>query len=111
MDSNPVGDQLAEVLSGIRNKAPDGEERLSALLHRGIRFFLARRLGNSPDISRGVHECLLGVISVIRDGTLREPAGVVPFALTIARQYAAGTKSRSGTLAIQRLLKLMPTRL
>ena len=90
MHSDGIGDQLAEIASGIRNDVPNSDRRLFAVLGGGIRALLARQVRDAEDIDHSVHECVRAVASSIRGGTLREPGAIISYALTLTRHQVAG---------------------
>jgi hypothetical protein len=85
-----AADELAEIVLGIRNEVQGSEERLFALLRRGIHVLLAKQVRNPSNIDQAANECLQAVASAIREGKLRDPNAVTSFAVTVTRQCAAG---------------------
>lgn len=76
------------LVKGIQTNDPAGGELLYTTFRRGIRYFLARKLGT--DCEDGVNETLLMVFKAIRNGEVREPERLPGFVRTVAMRYAFG---------------------
>jgi DNA-directed RNA polymerase specialized sigma24 family protein len=64
-----------------------GAGQLYAMLHDGIRFFLARFAGSA--CAEDIDSVFLFVFQAIRRGDLRDPEALIPFALAAVKDYAS----------------------
>jgi RNA polymerase sigma factor (sigma-70 family) len=107
--SIPERDYLVRKAARLAEKTPggpDSESELFAVLGKGIHFLLLRQLRNQADSEDGVQHCFMVALSAIRNGSLREPAAVAGFVVTVARRYAAQViqsrvKTRNRYIAVQ----------
>ncbi|MBM3747223.1 MAG: sigma-70 family RNA polymerase sigma factor [Acidobacteria bacterium] len=82
-DLDPAG-----YVEQIRQGNPAGMETLWNTFHRGIRFFLTRRLG-PDDAEDRTHDAILLVVQAIQRGELREPARLAGYIRTVVRHVIA----------------------
>jgi RNA polymerase sigma-70 factor (ECF subfamily) len=81
-------EELVNCVRGIIDNTPGSVEDLFDALGKGMRFHFLRTLGNVAEAEDGVHDCFMVVLQAIQSGTLREPAAVAGFAVTVTRRYA-----------------------
>lgn len=77
---------MEEVFRAIRSGDRSGAERLYALLHEGVRFFLVRSLGDAfaaPDVD----DVFSVVLQAIEQGELRDPDALAGFALGVVKNH------------------------
>lgn len=79
----------ATIVDRIQAGHDAGVLELYSVLSPGIRYYLARQLGNQ-DLEDRLHETFLIVISAIREGKIRQPEKIMGFVRTIAHRQAAG---------------------
>jgi RNA polymerase sigma factor (sigma-70 family) len=84
--------------AGLAARVHDGDEsgmeQLYRLFNRGIRYFLARRLG-TQDLEDRLHDTFLSVVRAIQRGDLREPERLMGFVRTIAQRQVAAYIDRA----------------
>jgi RNA polymerase sigma-70 factor, ECF subfamily len=73
-----------------RIEAQDGAAvaELYATFSKGLRYFLARRIG-SQDIDDRIHDIIIVVLKAIQSGSLREPERLPGFVRTVAQRSFA----------------------
>jgi RNA polymerase sigma-70 factor, ECF subfamily len=81
-DENP---DWQSVTDRIRNGDKTAEVELYAVFSRGIRYYVARKLGREG-LDDKVHDCFLITIQAIRRGDVREPERLMGFVRTIVRR-------------------------
>ena len=79
----------ATIVDRIQAGHDAGILELYSVLNRGIRYYLARQLGNQ-DLEDQLHEIFLIVVSAIRAGEVRQPERIMGFVRTVAQRQAAG---------------------
>jgi DNA-directed RNA polymerase specialized sigma24 family protein len=77
--------ETADVFRAVRSGDPNGAERLFALLHEGIRFFLARSLGD--DAVAAIEDVFSVVLQAIQQGELRDPDALTGFTLGVVKSH------------------------
>ena len=91
-DAESGGDEVApswsRLVDRIRAGEPSGMEELYQVFHKGIRFYLFRRLG-SQDLDDRVHDVFLIITQSILKGELREPERLMGYIRTIVRRQVA----------------------
>jgi RNA polymerase sigma-70 factor (ECF subfamily) len=76
---------LVETVRLIQDGAPTGMEALYGAVHRRLRiFFTCHHEGSSAEDM--AHDVLLGAVSFVRRGKLREPKALISLVWTIARR-------------------------
>ena len=78
-------DYWATVVARIRAQEEAASEELYQVINRGIRYFVARRLGYQ-DLDDKVHDIFEAVLTAIHQGMLREPARLMGFVRVIAQR-------------------------
>ena len=86
--ANPNDHDWATIVDRIQAGQEAGILELYSVLSRGIRYYLARQLGNQ-DLEDRLHEILLIVVSAIRAGKIRQPERIMGFVRTVAQRQAA----------------------
>lgn len=82
-----------DIIDRICTGDDTGADSLYEVLHRGLRWFLQRRTGES-NVEYEVHEVLAQLVSAIRDGQVHEGNRLPALARTMALNVAAGLKQR-----------------
>jgi RNA polymerase sigma-70 factor (ECF subfamily) len=75
----------ATVVARIQAHEEAASEELYQVINRGIRYFVARRLGYQ-DLDDKVHDIFETVLSAIHQGMLRDPARLMGFVRVIAQR-------------------------
>ena len=104
----------AELVDNIRAGDPVAMEELYRLFHRGVRFYLCRRLG-LQELEDKIHDTFVIVVQAIRRGELREPERLMGYVRTVVRRQVAAhidqiVHNRNETMELEEGVRLADIR-